>query len=955
MHNDIHTKLPLYTGDTGYQARPRLSRGLRIVLASALSLAAFQYLRLYSDLLSAPENVQVPLRAPEWLDKCHLLNAKPGPPPDFNTRTQSDRFAPGTKPTLITNATIWTGGVNGLEVLHGDILLDGGIIKRVGVMESDVLAHYSHLTRIDAKGKWASPGIVDLHSHLGVDSVPELQGGDDTNSLKGPVLPWLRALDALNTRDDAYKLSISGGVTTAVVLPGSANAIGGQAIIIKLRPTADRAPTGMLLESPYERNGSVYDPRAFFRYRQMKHACGENPDSVYSMTRMDTAWSFRQAYEHARKIKEAQDDFCAKVTRGDWGGLGDYPEDLQWEALVDVLRGRVKVHTHCYETVDIDDLVRITNEFKFSIAAFHHAHETYLVPETLKSAYGHPPAVALFATQARYKREAFRGSEFAPRILAENDLQVVMKSDHPVLNSRYLVYEAQQAHYYGLPHNLALASVTSTPAKVMGMDHRIGYVKEGYHADLVLWDSHPLALGATPQQVWIDGIPQIETPHLLSKPAAFQERPHTPNFDKEKEETLKYDGLPPLEPKPSRSRTVVFTNVKSVYLRDEQRIREAFAAESDDALAAGVVVALDGRLQCVGSASSACASSVRGSDDVEYIDLQGGSIAPGLISAGSSLGLSEIDQEPSTQDGYVADALSESVSSLAGGSGALIRAADGLIFGTRDALLAYRSGVTAGVVAPQTGGFLAGLNAAFLTGARHKLEDGAIIQETGAVHVAVHPVGSPSVSTQIAALRHLLLGKTAGDVEVWFERVKAGEVPLVIAAASADIIATLITLKAEAEAKLKTSLKFTIIGGAEAHILAKELGDANIGVILSPARPFPNSWEERRILPGPPLTEKSAVSTLLDHNVTVGLGIASEGWDARNARFDVAWAALDANGEISKTDALALASVNLEKLLGIKTHSVQGDLIATSGGDLLEFSSKVVGVISPRRGVVDMM
>ncbi len=140
------------------------------------------------------------------------------------------------------------------------------------------------------------------------------------------------------------------------------------------------------------------------------------------MTRMDTAWSFRQAYEHARKIKEGQDDFCAKVTRGDWGGLGDYPEDLQWEALVDVLRGRVKVHaklpvsespgadtsqvhTHCYETVDIDDLVRvsgsgnlmalrnthrdqITNEFKFSIAAFHHAHETYLVPETLKSAYG---------------------------------------------------------------------------------------------------------------------------------------------------------------------------------------------------------------------------------------------------------------------------------------------------------------------------------------------------------------------------------------------------------------------------------------------------------------------------------------------------------------------------------------------------------------------------------------
>ncbi|KAI0710537.1 hypothetical protein C8Q76DRAFT_858520 [Earliella scabrosa] len=136
---------------------------------------------------------------------------------------------------------------------------------------------------------------------------------------------------------------------------------------------------------------------------------------------------------------------------------------------------------------------------------------TYLVPDTLKSAYGHPPAVALFATQARYKREAFRGSKFVPRIFADNGLQVVMKSYHPVLNSWYLVYEAQQAHYYGLPHNLALAAVTSTPAKVgwvrttaSDMSKRVRY-----DADIVLWDSHPLALGATPQQVWIDGVAQI--------------------------------------------------------------------------------------------------------------------------------------------------------------------------------------------------------------------------------------------------------------------------------------------------------------------------------------------------------------------------------------------------------------------------------------------------------------
>jgi imidazolonepropionase-like amidohydrolase len=142
---------------------------------------------------------------------------------------------------------------------------------------------------------------------------------------------------------------------------------------------------------------------------------------------MDTIWAFRQGYDTARKIKEEQDAYCEKAFAGKWDGLGSFPESLQWEALVDVLRGRVKVHNHCYEAVDLDAMVRLTNEFKFSIAAFHHAHETYLVPDLLNKAYGHPPGVALFATNARYKREAYRGSEFAPRILADNGLQVAMK------------------------------------------------------------------------------------------------------------------------------------------------------------------------------------------------------------------------------------------------------------------------------------------------------------------------------------------------------------------------------------------------------------------------------------------------------------------------------------------------------------------------------------------------
>ncbi|KAI0825194.1 carbohydrate esterase family 9 protein [Trametes gibbosa] len=955
-------KLPFYAPPPAAPAAARggvhtLRRPLRVVLAAVLSLTLVHYLGLVAHLSgnASRPTLAVPLRAQEYLDKCQLLAVKPGPPPHFHTRTHSDRFVPGSPPTLITNASIWTGRDNGREVIHGDLLLLGGIIRRVGHLHHSALDAFGDLKRIDAKGRWVSSGIVDLHSHLGVDPSPELDGTSDGNSLKGPIQPWLRALDAFNTHDESLATSIAGGVTTSLILPGSANAIGGQGVIIKLRRTAGRSPTSMLLESPYETNRTLYDPAVSFRYRQMKHACGENPDGIYGFTRMDTTWAFRSAYEKARQIKHAQDEFCSKAVQGEWAGLGEFPEDLQWEALVDVLRGRVKVHNHCYETVDLDDMVRLTNEFKFSIAAFHHAHETYLVPETLKAAYGHPPAVALFATNARYKREAFRGSEFAPKILADNGLQVVMKSDHSVLDSRFLLYEAQQAHYYGLPPNLALAAVTSTPARIMGQDHRIGYVSEGYDADVVLWDSHPLALGATPAQVWIDGIAQIATPYAHTKPAAFQVAPKTPNFDAEAKETLEHDGLPPLEPKRSRADVVVvFTNVGSVYLREGQSVREAFVADAADALHAGVVVVRGGKVDCIGSATSACATSVHGDEDAEFVDLEGGALSPGLVTVGSPLGLEEITAEESTIDGYVLDPLTQVVPEIAGGDGLLVRAADGLQFGTRDALLAYRSGVTTGIVAPQSSGFLAGLNAAFSTGARHKLEPGALVQEVGGLHVAIHPVGTPSVSTQIAALRRLLLGgaSATGELKRFVANVQRGDAPLVVSVESADAIASVVALKAEAEAHLHRAIRVTLVGATEAHLLARELGHAAVGVVVSQTRPFPTYWEKRRILAGPPLSETNAISTLLAHNVTVAVGVV-EAWMARNTRLDIAWAALESGGEITKADALALASVNVEQLLGIATDGLQADLVATRGGDLLGFN-KVVGVVSPRRGVVDL-
>ncbi|KAJ7182422.1 hypothetical protein C8R43DRAFT_1100885 [Mycena crocata] len=878
--------------------------------------------------------------------QCRALHTSLEPSVDFiasRTTSGSDRFVEGTRAVLIRNAKILTGARNGTEVVFGDVLLDKGVVMGVGYIPNALTSALSNLQVIDAGGKWISPGIVDAHSHLGVDSAPELDGASDGNSHKSPILPWLRSIDGLNTHDDAYRLAIAGGVTTAQILPGSANNIGGQAFLIKLRPTAERSVQAMLLEPPLTLGLNSSDGRP--KWRHMKHACGENPSRTYGQTRMDSAWAFRRAYDEARKVRDAQDVFCEAAEQGSWDGETAFPESLQWEALVDVLRGRVKLSVHCYEAVDLDQLVRLSNEFKFPIASIHHAGETYLVPNLLKKAWGNLPAIALFASNFRKKREAYRGSEFAPRILADNGLPVIMKSDHPVLNSRNLMYEAQQAHYHSLNSGLALASVTSTPAAALGVGWRVGSLVAGYDADLVIWDSHPLALGATPVQVYIDGIPQLAKPATPSKPDSFQTVPRTPRWEREVKETIEYEGLPPLEGRRSTKGAVLFANVTQVWTR--RRTGQSYAdAESGrwNVLVSG------GAVQCVArmGVDDECASAA-GAEDAEVVDLMGGMLAPGLTTFGSDLGLSEIMLEPSTTDGRVFDPLTAVVPPILGNT--VIRAVDGLQFGGRNTLYAYRAGVTTAVVAPMGRGFLQGVGTAFSTGASNALAEGAIIHAETALHVSVHSEMRASVSTQIAALRNMLLSK---DVPTGpWGRVRAGEIPLVVTVHNADIMATLLSLKAEFDVGSHARLRMTFAGATEAHLLAAEIGAAGVSVVLAPARPYPETWDRRRILPGPPLTRKTSVMTLLEHGVNVALGVKAD-YDARNARFEIAWAALDADGAIDYSTAMALASTNMDRALGLDLGADAEELVAYQGGSMFDFESKVVGIMSERRAAVEL-
>ncbi|CCM02332.1 uncharacterized protein FIBRA_04424 [Fibroporia radiculosa] len=962
-------ELPLTNTARSRSTHPRpLLLALCAVVATATFLAYNAYLS--SITANATKRVQhVPLKAQRILAQCAALQAVPGPPENFLARDTSDRFEPGTRPTLIRNATLWTGARNGTEIVYGDVYMDRGIVKGIGYIPQALYAGVGDVEVIDAGRAWVTPGLVDLHSHVGVFSAPFLRGAQDVNSGHGPVLPWLRSIDGFNTHDDALELAIAGGVTSVQVLPGSANAIGGQAFIFKLRKTSDRSPTSMIVEPPHTLNGSEPDSSRPLRWRHMKQACGENLRRYGN--RMDSMWSFRSAYNEARKIKYAQDTFCAKAEAGLWDQLEgeDFPESLQWEALVDVLRGRVKIANHCYEEVDLDDIVRLTNEFQFPIASFHHASEAWLVPDVLKKTWGGTPAIAIFATNHRYKRESYRGSEFAPRVLADNGIPVVMKSDHPVLNSRYLAYEAQQAHYYGLPPHLALLSVTAMPASTAGMSHRIGILREGADADVVLWDTHPLQLGATPRKVWIDGILQVGADQeaiVIGKgkeDREFQETPRVPNWDKERRNAVKWEGLPPLTPAKENGR-VVFHNVGELWVRDdsdELGIREVFNTLDGELVD---VVVDGGKISCVGKH---CMGGINANS---VIDLRGGSISPSLMTFGSPIGIEEIAGEVSTGDGATYDPFKVEVPQVLGDPGGLVMAADALQFGTRNAHIAHRAGVTYATsslskttlfAGPSS--IFAGLSVTFRTGAAHALERGAIIKHITALHVVIGRAAPysttpwASVSTQIATLRNLLLNgqPTSTETGKWFKKAAQGAIPLVIEVGSADIMATLINLKNNIEQARGSFMKMVFAGAAEAHLLADDIANANIGIILQPIRPFPNNWDNHRILAGPPVTNETSLTVLTDAGVRVAVGVL-EAWQAGNTGFDVQWAALETNGRIDRKQAHALVSTNLEKLLDVDGWiGDDGDLVAYEGGSAFDFSSKVVAVASPGRGVVELL
>ncbi|GAA5808409.1 hypothetical protein MFLAVUS_011382 [Mucor flavus] len=826
----------------------------------------------------------------------------------FNPRAPKD-----IQSTLLKNAVVWDG--QGDILPNVDILMTNGIITQV---KQNIQAPAGSKI-IDVGGHIVSPGLVDMHTHLGVGSWPYLNGNNDVNEVTTPATPFVRAIDAFNPSDKGIRIVASGGITTALVLPGSSNLIGGEAYAFKLRPVKTLSNEDMLVQTGID--SSIEQP-----WRYMKMACGENAKNNYGRrhtmpsTRLGEAYVFRQSFTDAQALIREQSDWCTAAEKlVQFGSVEEqnldipFPQDLRLESLTALLRGNVKLNIHCYETHDIEAMVRHANEFNFNISAFHHALEAYKIPSILKRAKNNI-TIATFADHWGYKKEAFGASPHAPKLLFDAGIPVALKSDHPVLNSQHMAFEAAKATHYGLPAQEAFKAITSVPADALGLGHRVGSLKEGYDADVVIWDRSPLELGATPLQVFIDGVPLFDE-KSISPVKKEADRKKSASFVKTMQDL----------PTPG-TKNFVLTNIGG-NLIDENK-KSIFVSE--------------GRIVCSGE------DCVNTMTDYETIDVQGGYILPGLIAVGSKLGLVEIPSETSTGDGVAPASSSMQANTI-------LEAFDGLKVGGKKLEEARKGGVLTTISAPLSQNIVMGVSVAFKTGAESILDDGVIISPGVALHFqignSVKSSSFPTISSQIAFLRQVFTDNIQCDNR--YGQAARGEIPIVIMVNNKDEIASLIILKE----KYIPKARLAIMGGAEAHLLAAQLAQANIAVILRPHLCTPANFDSSHCLTGAPLTNGTAAHILHHYGVKIGLGVLNDGW-ARNLAWDAGWLSATSPSEeyaISEIDAIKFVTTNLQEIFGLKGEDddmyVSGQEFVVWSGSPMDMESRPVFVHTKEQGI----
>ena len=416
-------------------------------------------------------------------------------------------------PVIIRDATVLTGTGERLE--EADVLLRNGRVAAIG---RDLEAP-PEATVVDGRGKWLTPGIIDVHSHLGVYASPGVSAHEDGNEMSDPVTPNVWAEHALWPQDPGFAAALAGGITAMQVLPGSGNLIGGRGVTIKNVP----AVTYQAMKFP----GAPWG---------LKMACGENPKRVYGgkggspMTRMGNVAGYRAAFLDAQAYMRTWDKYLAGKKNGEqpkkksrWGrddesedegkadesAADDQPSrDLAKDTLMGAMKGDIRVHIHCYRADEMAIMLDLAKEFGFKVAAFHHGVEAYKLADRLAE---EGVCGALWADWWGFKMEALDGIEENVALVDRPVGSCAIVHSDSSEGIQRLNQEAGKMMAHGrhvgmdIPPERAIRWLTANPARALGIDAQTGTLEPGKMADLVVWNGTPFSVYAKAEKVFVDG------------------------------------------------------------------------------------------------------------------------------------------------------------------------------------------------------------------------------------------------------------------------------------------------------------------------------------------------------------------------------------------------------------------------------------------------------------------
>jgi imidazolonepropionase-like amidohydrolase len=502
----------------------------------------------------------------------------------------------------IRNATLLTATKGTIQ--NGTIVLRNGKIAAIGTN----VAVPAGAELIDGTGKFVSPGLIDCHSHIANDDVNE--GGTSVSSMVGME-------DVLDPNDPDIYRDLAGGTTTANILHGSANAIGGKTIVIKLRWGKTR-PDDLIFQGALP--GIKF---ALGENVTQKRGAQRNPPERFPTTRQGVDYVIRDAFVRAKAYRKAWADYDAAKAKG----LDVLPpkKDLQLEPLVEVLEGKRLVHAHSYRADEILMLIRVADEMGFKVATFQHVLEGYKVAKEIAA---HGAGASTFSDWWGYKIEAADAIPYNAALMTRKGVVVSINSDDAEQARRLNNEAAKSIRYGGLSEDEALALVTINPAKQLRIDNRVGSLEVGKDADVVIWNHHPLTTEAIVDQAFIDGTLYYDRAKDEQR-ATVNEASDGANGSGNGAPSASAQAPAPA-PVPAE-RLIVTSNANGpVWAITDARI----VTVSGEVIPRGTIVINGNRITAVGANVSAPAGA-------KVVDAGGANVYPGFIDAGTDIGLNE--------------------------------------------------------------------------------------------------------------------------------------------------------------------------------------------------------------------------------------------------------------------------------------------------------------------------